>query len=303
MTGRLLPKVTIGIPTYRRPEMLRRTLAGVALQDYEPLEVIVADNATEGGEVDAVIADFRGRIPGLRYVRHETNIGSVRNFQFCLDQASGEFFMWLADDDEIAPRSVPVLAGMLAGDPTIVSAVPYWRLMTSPDEGCVVEQRVFDSHSVLRRVLAYVWYANDAFFYALHRIDTLRTCRYLRFGWPNLEIGPDASYPFLMPLVLTGRIVSTPDRRVEWINHGYTQKSYAKPDLYLRVVAKSLWRRINLQWILAAQVYERLGIAAAGIALLVGMASVVREFAAKTVRKIGRMLGVPLSSVPLAKKD
>ena len=74
-------KVTIGIPTFRRPELLRRALDSVAQQDYQPLEVIVADNATEGHEVDAVIAAFRDRIDGLRYVRHETNIGAVDNFE------------------------------------------------------------------------------------------------------------------------------------------------------------------------------------------------------------------------------
>ena len=37
--------------------------------------------------------------PRARYVRHEANLGPGPNFQAGLDQATGDYFMWLADDD------------------------------------------------------------------------------------------------------------------------------------------------------------------------------------------------------------
>ena len=93
------PLVSIGIPTYNRPQLLARALESVARQDYPNLAVTVADNATPGSETGEVVESFRGRIVNLQYHRHPSNIGALANFQFLLDGAQGEYFMWLADDD------------------------------------------------------------------------------------------------------------------------------------------------------------------------------------------------------------
>ena len=296
------PKVTIGIPTFRRPEMLSRALDSVARQDYQPLEVIVADNATEGDEVAAVIAAFRGRIDGLRYVRHEKNIGAVDNFAFCLDEATGDFFMWLADDDELSANSVAALARLLAGDSSVVTVVPYWRLMRGPDTGWVVEQRAYESHSALRRVLRYVWRSNDAFYYGLHRRAELLKCRFHPFVWPNASLGADAAYPYLLTLVLAGRIVSVRDPRVQWINHAYSEKSYANPEPFLCYAPKHVLRRFNLHMVYLVQVYRSLGILTSLAVVPISTASLAIEFATGFVRKLRRLLGFQVEAMPAAPK-
>jgi glycosyltransferase involved in cell wall biosynthesis len=295
------PKVTIGIPTFRRPAMLKRALEGVAQQNYQPLEVIVADNATEGDDVAAVIAVFRERI-NIRYVRHETNIGAAKNFEFCLAEATGEFFMWLADDDELATNSLAALARPLGADSSIVTVVPYWRLKRSPDTGWVVEQRVYASHSALIRVLRYVWRSNDAFFYGLHRRADLLKCRFHPFMWPNATLGADGIYPYLMTLVLAGRIVSVGDPQVEWINHEYTEKSYARRESFLLYAMKRILRRLNLHAIYLAQVYRGLGVLAPFVVAPVSVVSLATEFAIGFVRKLRRLLGFRAEAMPAAEK-
>jgi glycosyltransferase involved in cell wall biosynthesis len=302
MDSKIKTLVTIGIPTYRRPAMLRRALESVARQNYGPLEVIVADNATEGDEVAAVIAAFRGRIENLRYVRHERNIGAVNNFMFCLAEAAGEYFMWLADDDELAPDSLGPLAQPLDDDPSTVTVVPYWRLKRSPDTGWVVEQMVYESPSPLRRVLRYVWRSNDAFFYGLHRRRDLLKCRFPRFAWPNAAAVADTAYPFLMTLVLAGRIVSVRERRVEWINHAYSEKSYANPEPFLSYAPKHIVRRLNLHGIYLAQVYRNLGVLAALVVAPVSVASLLAEFSSALVRKLRRSLGGTAEAVSAIEK-
>ncbi len=282
--------------------MLRRALESVAQQDYQPLEVIVADNATEGDEVSSVIAAFRDRIVGLRYVRHATNIGAVDNFEFCLAEAAGDFFMWLADDDELAANSLAALAQPLQSDSSIVTVVPYWRLMRSPHTGRAIEQRVYESHSALRRVVRYVWRANDAFYYAMHRRTELLKCRFRPFLWPNATLGYNATYPFLMTLVLAGRIVSVRDPRVEWINHSYSEKSYAGPGSLLVYVPKYVLRRLNLHAIYFTQVYRGLGILAALVVVPVSMASLAVEFAREFVRRLRQWLGFRVEALPAARK-
>ena len=68
------PSVSVVVPTYRRPEMLRRCLAALAAQSLPPerYEVIVCDDEP-GAPTRTVVDGFRagveqGGLPGLRYL-------------------------------------------------------------------------------------------------------------------------------------------------------------------------------------------------------------------------------------------
>ena len=56
------PLVTVGIPTYNRPEGLERTLACITQQTYPNLEIIISDNCSPGPEVGEVIKRCEGLI-------------------------------------------------------------------------------------------------------------------------------------------------------------------------------------------------------------------------------------------------
>ncbi|HET6990770.1 MAG TPA: glycosyltransferase family 2 protein, partial [Bacteroidia bacterium] len=94
------PLVTVGIPTYNRPEGLRKVLTCVTQQTYKNLQIIVADNCSENENVSKIANEFAAKDPRVKYYRHEANMGSNFNFQFVLKKAEGEFFMWAADDDD-----------------------------------------------------------------------------------------------------------------------------------------------------------------------------------------------------------
>lgn len=91
--------VSVGIPTYNRPDGLRRTLECITEQTYKNLEIIVSDNCSPGPDTEAVVREFMARDSRIQYFRQEINMGPMFNFQFVLDKANGEFFMWAADDD------------------------------------------------------------------------------------------------------------------------------------------------------------------------------------------------------------
>ncbi len=93
------PLVSIGIPTYNRADrFLQEALRSALEQTYPNIEVIVSDNCSKD-DTERVVQGFRS--PRLRYFRHETNIGANNNFNFCLEQARGEYFQLLQDDDTI----------------------------------------------------------------------------------------------------------------------------------------------------------------------------------------------------------
>ena len=91
---------TIAIPTFNRLDTLPQAVASALAQDYAALEVVICDNASTDGTENycRTLAAADGRV---RYVRHAENIGALGNFEAALAAASGEYFMWLADDDWI----------------------------------------------------------------------------------------------------------------------------------------------------------------------------------------------------------
>jgi glycosyltransferase involved in cell wall biosynthesis len=91
--------VSVGIPTYNRPQGLRRTLECITRQTYPHLEILVSDNASPGRETEHVTREFMTHDHRIQFYKQPENRGPLFNFQFVLEKASGEYFMWAADDD------------------------------------------------------------------------------------------------------------------------------------------------------------------------------------------------------------
>ena len=93
------PLVSVGIPTYNRPDGLKRTLECMLAQTYTNLEIIVSDNASPNPEVEKIACEFASRDTRVSFYRQKENHGGAFNFKFVLEQARGQYFMWAADDD------------------------------------------------------------------------------------------------------------------------------------------------------------------------------------------------------------
>ncbi len=120
-------KVTIGMPTYLRPEGLRRIIPVLVRQASELTEadvtIVVVDNSAEGGAF-AVLRPWLG--DGLRY-EHEPTPGIAAARNRALDAAAGSDVLICCDDDEVPAD------GWLR---SIVSAWTTWRCaaVTGPVE-------------------------------------------------------------------------------------------------------------------------------------------------------------------------
>ncbi|MDT3778012.1 glycosyltransferase family 2 protein [Nitrospira sp. MA-1] len=100
------PLVTIAIPTYNRADTyLKHTLQSAKDQSYQNVEIIVSDNCSID-QTEKVVKEFDD--PRIRYVKHSQNIGHYNNFKFCIEQARGDYFLLLQDDDLIDEDFVDV---------------------------------------------------------------------------------------------------------------------------------------------------------------------------------------------------
>jgi glycosyltransferase involved in cell wall biosynthesis len=283
------PLVTIGIPTFHRPELLARALAAVARQGYPSLEVLVADNATPGDSTSDVVESYRKDIPVLAYVKHAKNIGPLANFKFLLDAAHGRYFMWLADDDEISANYVDALVEILEADPRASSAAGHWKLMQSEQAGELMPTSSYPQRSAVVRALRFIWRSDDAFFYGLHRTDVLRQASFRGYWWPNRRESLNWAYVYLLDVVLRGPVLMSLDASVQFINHDYTTKTYATGKGRFARIASTMCRRFNVHYLYWEKCFRLLPPLSIPMVVGTSLLSMLREASAIAIGRMRRL--------------
>jgi len=94
------PKVSVGIPTFNRGADLIKTVESVLRQDYPNLEIIISDNASTDN-TNTLCRKLALNDRRITYIRQSHNQGPTVNFREVLARCSGDYFMWLGDDDWI----------------------------------------------------------------------------------------------------------------------------------------------------------------------------------------------------------
>lgn len=94
------PKVSIGLPTYNGSKKIMKAVVSVINQGYSNIEIIISDNCSTDNTQELCEA-LAQRYPAIRYYRQSVNKGVTSNYSFVLEQATGDYFMWLADDDSL----------------------------------------------------------------------------------------------------------------------------------------------------------------------------------------------------------
>ena len=107
-----MPKVSVLLTTYNRPELLPAAISSVLRQTFTDFELIVIDDASDtSDENKEIVASFGdGRI---RYFRNEVNINHNASLNVGLGLASGEYVSFLDDDDQYLPRCLEALSEAL----------------------------------------------------------------------------------------------------------------------------------------------------------------------------------------------
>jgi glycosyltransferase involved in cell wall biosynthesis len=116
------PKISIFIPTYNRADFLDYLLNKFSSEWIFPfqIEIYIADNASNDNTVDVVERYMDAGLP-IKYFRHDDVISLAYNFDWGRRHSSGEYVMYLADDDLIVPEVIASVIRYLDVNPGIVA--------------------------------------------------------------------------------------------------------------------------------------------------------------------------------------
>lgn len=101
--------LSLCIPSYNRPEGIKRALESVDAEKYaNELQIVVCEDcAPKREEVRAVVNEFaKNSKYAVKYVENEVNLGHGKNWRHCAHEAEGEYLMYIGDDDMVAPKAL-----------------------------------------------------------------------------------------------------------------------------------------------------------------------------------------------------
>lgn len=91
-------KITTVIPTYRRPQLLKRAIRSAMHQHYRDICITVYDNASDD-ETELVVRELMKEDDRIAYVKNEENIGGIANIWKGVMCVQTDYYSILSDDD------------------------------------------------------------------------------------------------------------------------------------------------------------------------------------------------------------
>ncbi len=116
------PKVSVLVPTYNYARFLPEAIESVLAQDFSDYELLIADDASTDNTREVVTA-LVARDPRVRCVIHPRNVGMVNNWNYCLQEARGEYVKFLFGDDRLCgTESLGRMVSLLDAHPSATLA-------------------------------------------------------------------------------------------------------------------------------------------------------------------------------------
>jgi glycosyltransferase involved in cell wall biosynthesis len=188
-----VPKVSVIIPTYNRPELLVQAVESVLAQTFKDLEVIVVDDGSEEGDIPPLTGITDDRI---RFIRQEHSGRSTARNQG-IAEARGEFIAFLDDDDYYLPDKLGSEVHFLDANPD-VDLVSGGSILATPEGEHIAVLRPWESQPeiTLLALLNTCLFTTCAI---MVRKQTLK--RMEQWFDPNFHLGED--WDFYLRLSLT----------------------------------------------------------------------------------------------------
>ena len=123
-----MPQVFVGVPTYRRPELVKETVHSVLAQTYRDFRLVISDNRS-GEAIEESLRNWvrslaDDRVSFIVQPENEGEYGQGRSF---FRESSEPYFVILHDDDLIEPTYLERAIGVLDAhrDLSLFVANPY----------------------------------------------------------------------------------------------------------------------------------------------------------------------------------
>ena len=136
-------KISICIPAYNRPKTLYRLLESIDTSEKEFFEiVIVEDQSPLRKEISNVVNTFKKKsFITVNYFENKNNVGFDQNLRICANFASGDFIIFMGDDDVFIPKALDKLYIFLNNNSNLAFVLKAHKYIY--DDGRIEQYRYF----------------------------------------------------------------------------------------------------------------------------------------------------------------
>jgi glycosyltransferase involved in cell wall biosynthesis len=94
-------KVSILIPVYNREQYIKDTVTSAVRQTYQDIEIVIVDNHSTDRTWE-ILKNLANQDPRIKLFQNITNVGPVKNWSRCVEEATGKYGKILWSDDLIS---------------------------------------------------------------------------------------------------------------------------------------------------------------------------------------------------------
>lgn len=172
------PAVSIGMPVYNGAKYIRDALDSLLAQTFADFELIISDNASTD-ETQKICEEYAQHYLSIKYFRQNSNIGAAANFEFVLNKAVGEYFMWAACDDIRSSDFLDLNIRFLRQNSEYLASTSPVKFREAEFSEITMGDASLDSDNRYERIvqLFRCWHANGRF-YSLFRRSVLIDCQF-----------------------------------------------------------------------------------------------------------------------------
>jgi hypothetical protein len=120
------PRVTVLLAVHDGGAFLHEAVASILAQTFEDFELLIVDDASTDGAVEALPPD-----PRVRILRNETNIGQIPSLNRGLRDARGAYVARIDHDDLSQPRRLERQVALLDAEPAVALAGTWVDIISS----------------------------------------------------------------------------------------------------------------------------------------------------------------------------
>jgi len=140
--------LSICIPSYNRPDELKRLLESIDIKHYiDEIEIIVCENHSPRRETSKKNVELYKKKHDYKiyYFENDSNYGYDKNLRLVASKANGEYVMFVSDDDQFLPNALDRYIYFVKCNNDICYILR--RYQTVDDYGKIEEFR-YSSHSI-----------------------------------------------------------------------------------------------------------------------------------------------------------
>ena len=133
-------RVSIGLPTYNRPELIQEAIRSIENQTFRDFEVIISDNGSPDPRVAQYCIAVVERDQRFAYHRHDSNRGPAANFFFTFENSCAPLFMWASDDDVWEPDFLSSAVDILDRSPLVDAWMCHLEVIDAIDSKKIIRE-------------------------------------------------------------------------------------------------------------------------------------------------------------------